>query len=192
MTRNDITILTLNGKTPRIHESAFIAPGVRLIGDVEIGPDVSVWYNCVLRADVSRIVIGARTNVQDGTVIHCDSPTPGAPDGFPTIIGEDVLVGHLAMVHGCVIEDRGFVGLGAIVMSDAHIESDGMLAAGAMLTGGKRVLSRQLWGGRPARYMRDLDDAAIADMQRGVQHYVRNGQAHKLAVGAAVLGAAEG
>ena len=79
MTRNDITILTLNGKTPRIHESAFIAPGVRLIGDVEIGPDVSVWYNCVLRADVSRIVIGARTNVQDGTVIHCDSPTPGAP-----------------------------------------------------------------------------------------------------------------
>ncbi|AXU18663.1 gamma carbonic anhydrase family protein [Novosphingobium sp. THN1] len=182
----------LNGKTPRIHESAFIAPGCRIIGDVEIGPDVSIWYNCVLRGDVNFIRIGARTNIQDGSVIHVDSPAPNKPDGFPTIIGEDVLVGHLAMVHGCVIEDRGFVGLGAIVMSDAHIESDGMLAAGAMLTGGKRVLSRQLWGGRPARYMRDLDDAAIADMQRGVQHYVRNGQAHKLAVGAAVLGAAEG
>ncbi|TXI09903.1 MAG: gamma carbonic anhydrase family protein [Novosphingobium sp.] len=188
----DVSIIPLNGKTPRIHESAFIAPGCRIIGDVEIGPDVSIWYNCVLRGDVHFIRIGARTNIQDGSVIHVDSPAPNKPDGFPTIIGEDVLVGHLAMVHGCVIEDRGFVGLGAIVMSDAHIESDGMLAAGAMLTGGKRVLSRQLWGGRPARYMRDLDDAAIADMQRGVQHYVRNGQAHKLAVGAAVLGAAEG
>lgn len=187
-----VSIIPLNGKTPRIHESAFIAPGCRIIGDVEIGPDVSIWYNCVLRGDVNFIRIGARTNIQDGSVIHVDSPAPNKPDGFPTIIGEDVLVGHLAMVHGCVIEDRGFVGLGAIVMSDAHIESDGMLAAGAMLTGGKRVLSRQLWGGRPARYMRDLDDAAIADMQRGVQHYVRNGQAHKLAVGAAVLGAAEG
>lgn len=188
----DVSIIPLNGKTPRIHESAFIAPGCRIIGDVEIGPDVSIWYNCVLRGDVNFIRIGARTNIQDGSVIHVDSPAPNKPDGFPTIIGEDVLVGHLAMVHGCVIEDRGFVGLGAIVMSDAHIESDGMLAAGAMLTGGKRVLSRQLWGGRPARYMRDLDDAAIADMQRGVQHYVRNGHAHKLAVGAAVLGAAEG
>lgn len=188
MTYPDVSIITLNGKTPRIHESAFIAPGCRIIGDVEIGPDVSIWYNCVLRGDVNRIRIGARTNVQDGSVIHVDSPAPNKPDGFPTIIGEDVLIGHLAMVHGCVIEDRGFVGLGAIVMSGAHIESDGMLAAGAMLTGGKRVLSRQLWSGRPASYMRDLNDAAIADMQRGVQHYVQNGQAHK----AAVLGTPEG
>ena len=92
------------------------------------------------------------------------------------------------MVHGCVIEDRGFVGLGAIVMSGAHIESDGMLAAGAMLTGGKRLLSRQLWSGRPAAYMRDLNDVAIIEMQRGVQHYVQNGQAHK----AAVLGTTQG
>ncbi|MGV3511141.1 MAG: gamma carbonic anhydrase family protein [Novosphingobium sp.] len=188
----DVSIIPLNGKSPRIHESAFIAPGCRIIGDVEIGPDVSIWYNCVLRGDVNFIRIGARTNIQDGSVIHVDSPAPNKPDGFPTIIGEDVLVGHLAMVHGCVIEDRGFVGLGAIVMSGAHIESDGMVAAGAMLTGGKRVLSRQLWGGRPAAYMRDLTDAAIADMQRGVQHYVRNGQAHKAAVGAAILGTTEG
>ena len=87
-----------------------------------------------------------------------------------------------------MIDDLGFVGIGAIVMSGAHIESDGMLAAGAMLTGGKRVLSRQLWSGRPAAYMRDLNDVAISEMQRGVQGYVRNGQAHK----AAVLGATEG
>lgn len=189
----DVSIITLNGKTPRIHESAFIAPGCRIIGDVEIGPGVSIWYNCVLRGDVNFIRIGARSNVQDGSVIHVDSPAPDKPEGSPTIIGEDVLIGHLAMVHGCVIEDRGFVGLGAIVMSGAVIESDGMLAAGAMLTGGKRIGARQLWGGRPAAYMRDLKDEAIADMQRGVQHYVHNGQAHKEAImGAAIRGATEG
>ena len=184
----DVSIIPFNGKTPRIHETAFIAPGCRIIGDVEIGPDVSIWYNCVIRGDVNFIRIGARSNVQDGSVIHVDSPAPGKPEGFPTIIGEDVLVGHLAMVHGCIVEVRGFIGLGAIVMSGAVIESDGMLAAGAMLTGGKRIGTRQLWGGRPATYMRDLTDAALVDMQRGVQHYVHNGHAHK----AAVLGQTEG
>ncbi|WP_338467321.1 gamma carbonic anhydrase family protein [Novosphingobium sp. ZN18A2] len=178
MNRPDVTIMPIHGKHPRIHESAFIAPGCRIIGDVEIGPDVSIWYNCVLRADVSRIVIGARSNVQDGTVIHCDGPQPGAPDGFPTIIGESVLIGHMAMVHGCTLEDRAFVGLGAVVMNGAAIESDAMLAAGAMLTPGKRVESRQLWGGRPAAFMRELDDKAIEGMQLGVTHYVHNGKAH--------------
>jgi carbonic anhydrase/acetyltransferase-like protein (isoleucine patch superfamily) len=173
---------------PRIHETAFVAPGCRIIGDVEIGPEASIWYNCVLRGDVNAIRIGARSNIQDGTVIHCDSPDPRHPAGFPTIIGEDVLVGHMAMIHGCVLEDRAFVGLGAIVMNGAHVESDGMLAAGAMLTPGKRIGARQLWGGRPAAFMRDLTEAALAEMQLGVAHYVRNGQRHK----AALDGAAEG
>lgn len=181
--RPDVSIIALDGKTPRIHESAFIAPGCRVIGDVEIGPDVSVWYNCVIRADVNRIVIGARTNIQDGTVVHCDSPDETNPAGWPTIIGEDVLIGHMAMVHGCTLEDRAFVGLGAIVMTGATIASDGMLAAGAMLTGGKTIGTRQLWAGRPAKFMRDLNDAQIADMQLGVAHYVENGHAHRAAIG---------
>lgn len=176
--RHDVTIAAIHGKAPRIHDSAFIAPGCRIIGDVEIGPDVSIWYNCVLRADVSRIRIGARSNIQDGSVIHCDGPQPGAPDGYPCLIGEDVLVGHMAMVHGCTLDDRAFVGLGAIVMNGAVIESDGMLAAGAMLTGGKRIGARQLWGGRPAEFMRELNDKAVAGMQLGVAHYVQNGKAH--------------
>ena len=180
----DVSIIPLNGKTPRIHESAFIAPGCRIIGDVEIGPDVSIWYNCVLRADVSRIVVGARSNIQDGSVVHCDGPTDNRPGGFPTLIGEDVLIGHMSMVHGCVIEDRGFVGLSCTVMNACVIERDGMLAAGALLSPGKRIPSRQLWAGSPAKYMRDLTDEAIADMQQGVQHYVRNGRAHKAALGA--------
>lgn len=182
MTRNDVTIAAINGKSPQIHSSAFIAPGCRIIGNVEIGPDASVWYNCVIRADVHRIVIGARSNIQDGTVVHCDSPKPKRPEGFPTIIGDDVLIGHMAMVHGCTLEDRAFVGLGSIVMDGCRIESDGMLAAGAMLTSGKVIGSRQLWMGRPAVYTRDLTDAALADMQAGVSGYVINGRMHRAAL----------
>lgn len=181
--RPDVTLISLNGKSPRIHDSAFIAPGCRIIGDVEIGPDSSVWYNCVLRGDVNRIVIGARTNIQDGTIVHCDSPKPGSGGpGSPTIIGDDVLVGHMAMVHGTVLEDRAFVGLGAIVMDMCRIETDGMLAAGAMLTPGKIVPSRQLWTGRPAKYVRDLTDEALAEMRLGVAGYVENGRRHRAAI----------
>ena len=185
------TILPFYGKVPHIHDSAFIAPGVRIIGDVEIGPDVSIWYNCVIRADVNRIVIGARSNVQDGTVIHCDSPKSKRPEGFPTLIGADVLIGHMAMIHGTVLEDRAFVGLGTIVMDGCTIESDAMLAAGAMLTPGKRIPSGQLWGGRPAAFMRDLTEAALAEMQLGVTGYVHNGRLHREAIVAAALGPAE-
>ena len=186
--RPDTTIASLNGKTPCIHDSAFIAPGCRIIGDVEIGPDSSVWYNCVIRGDAHRIVIGARTNIQDGTVVHCDSPKPKRPEGFSTIIGDDVLIGHLAMVHGCTLEDRAFVGLGSIVMDGCWIESDGMLAAGAMLTPGKVIKSRQMWLGRPAVFTRDLNDQALADMQAGVQAYVRNGRMHRAAFGGEAQG----
>ena len=180
--RPGVTIVPIHGKTPTFHDSAFVAPGCVLVGDVTIGADSSVWYNCVLRADVSRIVIGARSNVQDGSVLHCDPERPGDPDGSPLLIGDDVLIGHMAMVHGCTIEERGFVGRGAIAMNKAVIGADAMLAAGAMLTEGKVMAARELWGGRPARKMRDLDDAAIAGMRAGVAHYVENGRAHASAV----------
>lgn len=183
------TIIPFEGKTPRIHDSAFVAPGVVLIGDVEIGPEASVWYNCVIRADVNRIRIGARSNIQDGTVVHCDSPKDGRPDGYPTIIGEDVLIGHLAMVHGCILHDRAFVGLGAIVMDGCTIESDAMLAAGAMLTPGKCIPARQLWAGRPAKMLRELDDAAIEDQRSGAARYVGYAQRHGAAVRAATQAA---
>ena len=170
--------LTYGGSSPRIHNSAFVAPGAQLIGDVEVGPEASIWYNCVLRGDVNRIRIGARTNIQDGSVIHVDSPKPGAEEGHPTIIGEEVLIGHLAMVHGCILHDRAFVGLGAIVMDGCEIESDAMLAAGAMLTPGRRIPSGQLWAGRPARYVRDLTQDELAAQRAGVAHYVELAKAH--------------
>ena len=174
-------ILPFGGKTPKIHDTAFIAPGAVIIGDVEIGPQASIWYNVVVRADINAIRIGARSNVQDGSVIHVESDY--GDGGHPAIIGDDVLIGHMAIVHGCTLLDRAFVGMGAIVMDGCVIEGDAMLAAGAMLTPGKRLPSRQLWSGRPAKYMRDLTDEAIAGMQRGVTGYVHEGQLHAAALG---------
>lgn len=175
--------ITFAGKTPFVDPSAFVAPGAQLIGDIEIGPEASVWYNCVLRGDMNRIRIGARTNVQDGSVIHVDPPRPGGPEeGFPAMIGADVLIGHMAMVHGCTLHDRAFVGLGAIVMDGCVIEGDAMLAAGAMLTQGKRVPSGQLWAGRPAKYVRDLTEADLAGMRLGVAHYVALARRHAAAI----------
>jgi gamma-carbonic anhydrase len=180
--RNDISIIAIGDKIPQIDPSAFIAPGCRIIGDVTIGPQASIWYNCVIRAEVNRVVIGARSNIQDGSIVHCDGPMPGVPDGYPTLIGDDVLIGHNAIVHGCVLHDRAFVGMAATIMNGAVIEGDAMLAAGAMLTQGKRIETRQLWAGSPARFIRDLDDAAIAGMQLGVAHYVENAKLHKAAL----------
>jgi gamma-carbonic anhydrase len=179
------TIISVYGKTPKIHDSAFIAPGCRIMGDVEIGPDASIWYNCVIRGDINRIVIGARTNIQDGTVVHCDSPKAENPAGFPTIIGDDVLIGHMAMIHGCTLENRAFIGLGSIVMDGCVVESDGMLAAGAQLTPGKRLGGGQLWIGRPAKFARELTEKAIAEMKLGITGYVENGRIHKAALSGA-------
>lgn len=176
MHRPDVTLVTIDGKSPRIADSAFVAPGCRIIGDVTIGESASVWYNCVIRADVDRVVIGARSNIQDGSVVHCDA-------GVPTIIGEDVLIGHMAMIHGCTLHDRAFVGLGAIVMNHCIIEGDAMLAAGAMLTERKHMLARELWGGRPAGKMRDLPEPAIMGMRMGAAHYVENARRHRAALG---------
>jgi carbonic anhydrase/acetyltransferase-like protein (isoleucine patch superfamily) len=186
MHRHGVNIIPIHGKTPQIHDSAFIAPGCTIIGDVAIGEGSSIWYNCVLRADVFTIRIGKRTNVQDGSILHCDPPRPGDPEGSPLVIGDDVLIGHMACVHGCTIHDRGFVGLGAIVMNKAVIGSDAMLAAGAMLTEGKVIEPRELWGGRPARKMRDLEEPAIMGMRIGTAHYAENAIAHAAAVAAAL------
>ncbi len=177
-----MTLIPFEGQVPFIDPSAFVAPGAHLIGQVEIGAEASIWYGCVLRGDGNLIRIGARSNVQDGSVIHVDPPRPGGPDaGYPALIGEDVLIGHLAMIHGCTLEDRAFVGLGAIVMDGCVIEGDAMLAAGALLTQGKRIPAGQLWAGRPARFVRDLRPDDIESMRSGTAHYVDLARRHKAA-----------
>ncbi|TFU05650.1 gamma carbonic anhydrase family protein [Polymorphobacter arshaanensis] len=168
-----MTIIAFNGVAPDIAADAFVASGARIIGHVTIGARASIWYNCVVRGDVGAITIGARTNIQDGSVVHV---TGGK---FNTVIGEDCLIGHLAMIHGCTLEDHSFVGLGAIVMDGCVIEADAMLAAGALLTPGKRIPAGQLWAGRPAVYLRDLKPDDIARNRAGAAGYVELAQRHK-------------
>lgn len=172
-------IMPFGGKTPQIHESAFVAPGVVIIGDVEIGPDASVWYGSVLRGDANKIVVGARSNVQDGTIIHVDEPTLG---GTPCIIGEDVLIGHKCMLHGCTLEDKAFIGMNATVLDGAVVEAGGFLAAGAFLGAGKRLPSGEMWAGLPARKFRDLSERDAAMVQSGAPYYVHEAASHKQAV----------
>lgn len=159
-------IRTYNGAKPKIAEDAFIAENAVVIGDVEIGEQSSIWYGVVLRGDVERIRIGKRSNVQDGTVVHVTA------DKFGTHIGDDVLIGHNAVIHGCTLEDGAFVGMGAIVLDGAVVEGGAMVAAGALVTPGKRVKSGELWGGNPAKKMRDLTPEQIKGLKMGTDHYV--------------------
>lgn len=154
--------------SPIIHESAFIAENAVITGDVEIGKDTNIWYGCVMRGDVHHIRIGERTNIQDGSVIHV---TSGLEHG--TIIGNDVTIGHMALLHACIIEDLGFVGMQACVMDQAVVESRAMVAAGSLVTPGKRIPSGQLWGGRPAKYMRDLTPEELDYLQVSADKYVQ-------------------
>src|SRR5271167_547820 len=130
-------ILPFKGKTPKIDPKAFVAPGAVVIGDVEIGPESSIWFGCILRGDVNYIRIGARTNIQDGTVIHTASGLQPArmgaetkipKDGYPTMIGDDVTVGHMALLHACTLQSKSFVGMKAAVLDGCTVESGAMLA----------------------------------------------------------------
>ena len=150
---------------PDLGEDVLIFSGAQVIGRVSIGAQSSVWHNCVLRGDVNTIRVGTRSNIQDGTVIHVSTNT------FPTTIGNDVLIAHMAMLHGCTLKDRCFVGIGAIVMDNCTIEEDGMLAAGGMLTPGKVIGKGELWAGRPAKFMRMLTDKELHKNRSMAGHY---------------------
>jgi carbonic anhydrase/acetyltransferase-like protein (isoleucine patch superfamily) len=166
-------IYPYRGISPKIHETAFIAPSASIIGDVEIGEGTNIWYNCVLRGDVYNIKIGKNTNIQDGTVVHTTSDFQG------TYIGDGVTVGHSAILHACTVEDFGFVGMQACVMDGAVVESMAMLAAGALLTPGKRVPKGQLWAGRPAKFMREMTEEENRYILWSAEHYRKLGQEHK-------------
>ncbi|WP_169568714.1 gamma carbonic anhydrase family protein [Sneathiella limimaris] len=167
-------IRTFKGTTPEIDESAFIAPSAEVIGDVVIGEKSSIWFNCVVRGDVNYIRIGKRSNIQDGTVIHVSNGT------HPTVVGDDVLVGHNCLVHGCTLEDGSFVGMGATILDGAVVEGGAMVAAGALVTPNKRVPRGELWGGSPAKCLRKLSDEEISNLTSGAKHYAELAQIYKL------------
>ena len=159
---------------PRLGERVYVDPAASVVGDVELGDDVSVWPGCVVRGDVNFIRVGARTNIQDGTVIHVSHDGPHAKlGGFATVIGEDVTIGHKAIVHACRIGDAALIGMGAIVLDGAVVESHGFVGAGAVVPPGKTVGRGELWLGNPARKVRMLSEADIEGLYYSAQHYVR-------------------
>lgn len=170
-------ILPYKDTTPQIDESAYIADNVVITGDVEIGADSNIWYGCTMRGDVNNIVIGKRTNIQDMTMIHVSS------FGHNTEIGDDVTVGHCALLHACKVGNGGFVGMQACVMDGAVVEEGAMLAAGALLPPGKVVPKGELWAGRPARFMRKLTAEDYKHMKWSSEHYVKMSKEYKLQQG---------
>jgi carbonic anhydrase/acetyltransferase-like protein (isoleucine patch superfamily) len=166
-------ILPWNGVNPTIADDAFVAPNATIIGDTEIGPLSSIWFNVVLRGDVNHIRIGARTNIQDGTIVHV------ATNSYPTMIGDNVLIGHMAVIHACNLEDGCFIGMAATVMDGAVIEAGAMVAAGALVSPGKKVGASQLWAGTPAKYIRELKAEEIAAFPVQTQRYVDLGQRYR-------------
>ena len=159
---------------PVVGERVYVDPAASLIGDVVLGDDASLWPGVVVRGDVNFIRVGARTNIQDGTIVHVSHDGPHAKlGGFATVIGDDVTIGHKAIVHACRIEDAVLIGMGAIVLDGAVVRKHGFVGAGALIAPGKVVGEGEMWLGSPAKKVRMLSDAEIEALYYSAQHYVR-------------------
>lgn len=153
--------------TPAVDPTAYVDPSAQVIGDVTLGAESSVWMNVVIRGDVHHIRIGRRTNIQDLTMVHV------MRDTHPTIIGDEVTVGHSAVIHGTTIEDRVLVGMAAVLLNGVHIGHDSIIAAGTLLTEGTRIPPRSLVMGRPGKVKRELTDDEVAEIRWYADNYVR-------------------
>ena len=166
------TLLPYRGKTPILGQGVFVASGAHIIGDTEIGEDSSIWFNTVIRGDCNYIRIGKRTNVQDGTVIHVTNSY------YPTFIGDDVTIGHGAVLHGCRIGNLCLIGMGATVMDDVTIPDRCLVAAGSLVPPGKSFQPGTLIRGNPAREVRALTDKEISDLERSMRYYLEYKQGY--------------
>lgn len=159
-------IISWNGKKPIISDKAYVAHNATIIGDVHIGSESSIWFNVVIRGDVNFIRIGSRSNIQDGTIIHVSSA------GLSTNIGDEVLVGHNALLHACTLKNKTFVGMAATIMDDSVVESHSIVAAGSLVLGGTQIPSGEVWGGSPAKFLRKVKEIEIKDFPNQIQRYV--------------------
>jgi len=164
---------SFRGKTPQLGDRVWVDDSAVLIGDVTIGEDSSVWPLVAIRGDMHRIRIGNRTSVQDGSVLHITHAGPFNPDGFPLIIGDDVTIGHQAMLHGCTIGNRVLVGMGAMVMDGAVVEDNVIIGAGSLVPPGKILKSGHLYVGRPVQEMRALTEKEISFFTYTARNYVK-------------------
>lgn len=158
---------------PVLGARVYVDPAATVIGDVHLGDDVSVWPGAVIRGDVHHIRIGARSNIQDGAILHVTHDGPYTPGGQPCLIGSDVTIGHGAVVHACTLGDACLIGMHATILDGAVVESHAFVAAGALVPPGKRVRTGELWVGNPARRVRELDAQAIEQLDYSAAHYVR-------------------
>jgi carbonic anhydrase/acetyltransferase-like protein (isoleucine patch superfamily) len=163
----------VNGKTPLIDPSAFVAWGAVVLGDVELGPQVNVWYGCVLRGDINWIRVGARTNLQDGTMIHVGHKGQG------TLVGADVVVGHRVVLHSCVIEDQALIGMGAVVLDNARVGRGAVVGAGSVVAPGQEIPPGVLALGVPAKVKRPLTEAELARPLKVVNRYLKVTACHQ-------------
>jgi carbonic anhydrase/acetyltransferase-like protein (isoleucine patch superfamily) len=166
------------GKAPRLADGVWLADDAVVVGDVALGPSVSLWYGVVVRGDVNVVRIGARTNVQDLTVVHVTSGT------HPTTVGEDVTIGHRVVLHGCTVGDRALVGIGAIVLDGAIIGEEALVGAGSLVPPGMTVPARTLVMGSPARPRRALSEAEVAGLRASAARYVEYAEHHRRAAAA--------
>jgi gamma-carbonic anhydrase len=161
-----MNVRALGSVSPRLGQRVFVADTAVLVGDVRLGDDVNVWYGAVLRADLQEVRIGARTNIQDNAVVHVDRPD------YPTLVGEDVTVGHAAVLHGCRVERGALVGMHATVLNGAVVGEDAIVAAHALVPPGMVVPPRTLVAGVPAKVRRELTDEEVEHVRRGVRDYL--------------------
>ncbi|MEP6939409.1 MAG: gamma carbonic anhydrase family protein [Rudaea sp.] len=161
------------GQLPCLGQRVYVDPAAVVIGDVALGDDVSLWPCVVARGDVNHIRIGARSNIQDGAVLHVTHDGPYTPGGFPLVIGADVTVGHGAILHACTIDDACLIGMHATVLDGVHVHKHSIIGAGAVVTPGKVIGEAELWVGNPARCVRALSSSQIAQLYYSAKHYVK-------------------
>ena len=172
MTSDSASVLSVAGLSPEVDESAFLAAGTRVIGDVRLGPESSVWYNAVLRGDSASITVGAGSNLQDNVSVHVDA-------GSPVVIGENVSVGHNAVVHGCTVEDGCLIGMGSVILSGAVIGAGSLVAGGALVLGGTIIPPGSMVAGVPAKVRRELTDEEKLGILRNAEVYRAGVLAHR-------------
>ena len=160
------------GILPKVNATNYIDPSAVVVGDITLADNVSIWPLVAARGDVNTISIGARSNIQDGTVLHVTRKSTNNPDGNPLIIGADVTVGHKCMLHGCTLGDRILVGMGAIIMDGAIVESDVFIGAGALVPPNKTLLSGYLYVGNPVKQIRQLKESEVAFLTQSAINYV--------------------
>ncbi|KAI4316832.1 hypothetical protein L6164_024772 [Bauhinia variegata] len=171
------TLMSILDKTPIVDKDAFIAPSASVIGDVQVGRGSSIWYGCVLRGDVNSISVGSGTNIQDNSLVHVAKSNLSGKL-LPTIIGNNVTIGHSAVIHGCTVEDEAFVGMGATLLDGVVVEKHGMVAAGALVRQDTRIPSGEVWAGNPAKFLRKLTDEEIAFISQSATNYNNLAQVH--------------